>query len=88
MVFVSLSAHYMVDLRARISEWRIAGEIADAIPRQLKARHPDLPDGSTLVLSGIPRTHSHAHVYPLGLEPSIERFYPDAISRYCTGPVT
>jgi hypothetical protein len=75
-IFFSLSAYYTIDLRARISEWRTAGEIADAIPRQIKIRYPDLPDGSTLVLSRIPRTHGHAYVYPLGLRSSIARYYP------------
>ena len=86
MIFVPLLAHYTVDLRARIAEWRMAGAIADAIPRQVKTRYPDLPDGSTLVLSGIPRAHGHAHVYPLGLQPSIERFYPGRKLRILYGP--
>jgi hypothetical protein len=51
-------------------------EIADSIPRQIKALHPDLPNGAKLVLSRIPSMHGHAYVYPLGLDFSIERFYP------------
>jgi len=86
MILVTLAFHYAVDLRARIAEWRAAGEIADAIPKQLKARYPDLPEGSTLVLGRIPRAHGHALVYPLGLQPSIERYYPGRNLRVFYGP--
>jgi hypothetical protein len=69
--------YYARDLRVRIFEWKTAGAIADAIPRQIKGRYPDLPDGAMLVLGGIPRMVGHAYVYPLCLEDSIGRFYPN-----------
>jgi len=86
VIFFALAANYTIDLRARISEWKIAGEIADGIPRQIKACHPDLPDGSTLVLARIPRMYGHAYVYPLGLKSSIERFYPGRNLQVFYGP--
>jgi hypothetical protein len=86
MIFVTLLVYYSIDLRARIAEWRTAGEIADAIPRHVKACYPDLPDGSTVVLAGIPRMFGHAYVYPLGLEAAIERSYPGRRLQVFYGP--
>jgi hypothetical protein len=42
VVFFSLAGYYLVDLRARISEWKTAGEIAESIPRQIKTLYPEL----------------------------------------------
>jgi hypothetical protein len=87
MIFLTLAAYYASDLRSRISEWKTAGEIADAIPRQIRTRHPDLPDDSTLVLAGIPRMFGHAYVYPLvGLKSAIERSYPGRRLQVIYGP--
>jgi hypothetical protein len=85
-IFLTLSTYYALILQARISEWKVAGEIAYTIPRQIKTLRPDLPDGSTLVLSRIPRMHGHAYVYPLGLKSSIERFYPGRNLQVFYGP--
>jgi hypothetical protein len=76
LAFIILTGYYVVGLRARIFDWEKAGRIADSIPRQIKALHPDLPDGAKLVLARIPRMYGHAYVYPTGLESSIERLYP------------
>jgi hypothetical protein len=86
MIFLILATYYAIDLRGRISEWKTAGEIADSIPRQIKIRYPDLPEGSTLVLAGIPRMYGHAYVYPLGLESAIERLYPGRNLQIFYGP--
>ncbi len=86
LIFVVFSGYYAVGLRARISEWVTAGQIADSIPRRIKALHPDLPEGTQLVLAGIPARHGHAYVYPLGLEASIQRFYPTRNLRIIYGP--
>jgi hypothetical protein len=77
LIFVILAGYYMVAVRTRLSDWVIAGQIADRIPRQVKTLHPDLPSGATLMLARIPPLYGHAYVYPLGLEASIRRFYPD-----------
>ncbi len=76
LIFLLFAGYYVVGLRSRISDWRDAGLIADRIPRQIKALHPDLPDGAQLVLARIPQMHGHAYVYPTGLDASIGRFYP------------
>ena len=75
-IFLILGVYYVTTLRGRISDWKIAGDIADHIPRQIKARYPELPDNSTLVLARIPRMYGRAYVYPLGLRSSIQRYYP------------
>jgi hypothetical protein len=77
LIFVILAGYYMVAVRTRLSDWVVAGQIADSIPRQIKTLHPDLPGGATLMLARIPALYGHAYVYPLGLEASIKRFYPD-----------
>jgi hypothetical protein len=77
LIFVILAGYYMIAVRTRLSDWVIAGQIADSIPRQIKTLHPDLPGGATLMLARIPPLYGHAYVYPLGLEASIRRFYPD-----------
>ncbi len=86
LIFIVLAGYYAVDLRARISDWKTAGEIADSIPRQIKALYPDLPDGSKLVLARIPHTYGHAYVYPLGLRSSVARFYPGRNLQVIYGP--
>jgi MFS family permease len=74
--FVLVFGYYASDVRGRIPDWKIAGEIADCIPKRVKSIYPDLPDGSTLVLARIPKMHGRAYVYPLGLRYSILRLYP------------
>jgi len=86
VIFFVLATYYAVELRARISEWKTAGVIADSIPRQLKAHLPDLRDGSTLILARIPKMYGHAYVYPSGLESSIERFYSGRSLHVLYGP--
>jgi hypothetical protein len=86
MIFLTMAAYYAVNLQTRIFDWKTAGEIAAAIPRQIKARHPDLPEGSTLVLAGIPRMFGHAYVYPIGLRSAIERSYPGRRLQVFYGP--
>lgn len=76
IIFLTFSGYYIRGLRSRLSDWKRAGQIADSIPRQIKKLYPDLPDGARLVLTGIPRLHGHAYVYPVGLEYSVSRFYP------------
>ncbi len=85
-VFVILGICYFSGLQTRISDWKAAGEIADRIPRQIKALHPDLPDGITLVLARIPQMHGHAYVFPLGLDYAIGRLYPGRNLRVLFGP--
>lgn len=85
-IFLILAVYYSVDLRGKIAEWRTAGEIADSISTAVKVRYPELPDGATLVLSGIPRMFGHAYVYPLGLDAAIERHYPGRRLQVFFGP--
>jgi hypothetical protein len=85
-IFAILTGYYISSLRSRISDWLTAGQIADAIPRQIKAQYPDLPDGTKLVLARIPGMYGHAYVYPSCLEFSIERFYPGRKLQVIYGP--
>ncbi len=76
VIFVALACYYASSLRAEIADWKMAGEIAAKIPREVKARYPNLPEGSILVLARVPRMHGHAYIYPLGLRAALERLYP------------
>jgi hypothetical protein len=76
LFFAILASYYTVALHSRISDWKAAGQVADRIPRQIKSLHPDLPDGTRLVLARISQMLGHSYVFPQGLEPTIERWYP------------
>ncbi len=86
LIFATLACYYATTLRGRISDWKTAGEIAARIPNEVKARYPDLPEGSTLVLARIPLMHGHAYVYPLGLKAALERTYPGRNLQIHYGP--
>ncbi len=86
IAFVVLAGYYTLDLRARIDDWLTAGRIAESIPRQIKALHPDLPNGTKLALANIPAMLGHAYVYPVGLDFSIRRFYPGRSIEVIYGP--
>jgi len=74
---LGLLAYQAVEARARIFEWREAGDIAASIPRQLKRMHPTFPKGASVVFGGIPRMHRRAQVFPLGVQGAIEREYAE-----------
>jgi hypothetical protein len=86
LVFAVFAGYYAIAVRTRLSDWEAAGRIADAIPRQVKTMHPNLPSGATLMLSHIPQMYGHAYVYPLGLEAAIKHYYPDSDLRFVYGP--
>jgi hypothetical protein len=85
LIFIALAGYYAVDLRARISDWKTAGEIADSIPRQIKALYPDLPDGSKLVLARIPHMPA-TRTYTARPQTSVERLYPGRDLQVIYGP--
>jgi hypothetical protein len=86
LIFLVLAGYYTTALRTRLSDWVIAGQIADGIPRQITALHPDMPSGATLILARIPQMYGHAYVYPLGLDAAIKRFYPGRDLHVIYGP--
>jgi hypothetical protein len=67
---------YSWTLITRNGVYHRAGEIAEAIPSQVKALHPSLPAGARLVFTGVPdRVPEGVLVYITGLIPSMNLAY-------------
>ena len=75
VIVSSLLVYYTIALGKRIADWKMAGEIADCIPKQIKMLYPELPAGSTFVFARIPQMYGSAYVYPLGLGHAIKKYY-------------
>jgi hypothetical protein len=76
---VSLFVFNIAQTRKLLGQWTAAGEVAASIPRALKERYPELPEGAVLVFRGIPHMHGQAFVFPTGLDSAIQREYPVAL---------
>jgi len=60
-------------LYAHNQQFQFAGEVAKAIPDQVKASHPDLPNDARLVFTGVPdELASGVLIYITGLTPSFQ----------------
>ena len=73
---VALCTWYVAEDRRLLGDWIAAGRIATQIPKAIVKLHPHLPAGAVIVLNGVPATHGKAYVFPVGLQPAIQREYP------------
>lgn len=70
---VVLMVGYSLALYSENQQFQFAGEVAKAIPDQVKANHPQLPDGARLVFTGVPdELASGVLIYITGLTPSFQ----------------
>ncbi len=67
---------YSSEMHERITAWKEAGEVARTITTQVKQVVPDMPEGTTVFIDGVPEMHRDAYVFITGLEPAIQRMYP------------
>jgi hypothetical protein len=72
---VVIGSYYLTEVRRALADWVRAGEIAGGIPRLLREAQPDLPDGTLLLVRGVPHMHGRAMVFPTGLEAAVQREY-------------
>lgn len=75
-ILIVLALIYGDALYAQNQQFQIAGEVARAIPDQVKASHSNLPTDARLVFTGIPdELTTGALIYITGLTPSFQLTY-------------
>lgn len=86
LLLLGLISYYAHFSSQRLHQWVEAGQIAEAIPAQLKALRPSFPSNTTLVFDQIPAMHRDAYVFPTGLRAAVRGKYSEPLPEISYSP--
>jgi hypothetical protein len=74
-LFLIMMFHFVKSNRVLANDWRVAGEIARTIPKQVKLLYPEKPQGYNFIFYGIPDEYRKAGVFLTYFDRAVKRQY-------------